>query len=449
MEDGRTLTHQCVGGDCYCDWRLNIYDCVDSNGLRIIYMAMIIFSAVVSVCSFAIFLHRLIFKGHRLFDFNSSSILKPKPIDCLMFFLTVFNLLRMLTGIILVTNVSQTNILARTFMFEFPWQWGYGACALYLLGIAQTLADSHKSTARLWLPSAKVVDRIGLTFLFAPFIVNNVCSIASGILASGSPPSPELLYRAEIFTRLLYVFWFIHCGSLACAVLYAGARLLTLLTAHLRKFKSSTTSSEQQRKVQAGMLKIRLLVAVIFIALAGFAVFLLIYGCLRDIIIQSVPGSYALCVIWNFLGPVASFLACIAVVLNPRIDEKPTIGLPNSSGGGGTTLSNQVTGNMFTTSVSQQESCDMQGTLSANAFDTLQKIKDNMVVAGTDYPYASFDYQREFENDHYNHYQQKNHNHHKQHSDGDDYMDDYDEGNRHQATGIPLRSSQSNLIPSP
>lgn len=26
-------------------------------------------------------------------------------------------------------------------LFEFPWQWGYGGFALYLIGIAQTLAD--------------------------------------------------------------------------------------------------------------------------------------------------------------------------------------------------------------------------------------------------------------------------------------------------------------------
>lgn len=26
-------------------------------------------------------------------------------------------------------------------MYEFPWQFGYGAFALYLIGIAQTLAD--------------------------------------------------------------------------------------------------------------------------------------------------------------------------------------------------------------------------------------------------------------------------------------------------------------------
>jgi hypothetical protein len=147
-----------------------------------------------------------------------------------------------------------------------------------------------------------------LTFLFTPFLLNNICSIAAGLLAEHD------LFKAEVFTRVLYGLWFWHCGSLACAVLYAGIRLLALLTAHLKKFKSSSSGGDQKRRVRAGMIKIRILVTVIFLALAGFAVFLLLYGILRDQIIRSVPGSYVLCIVWNFLGPVASLVACLAVL---------------------------------------------------------------------------------------------------------------------------------------
>lgn len=41
-------------------------------------------------------------------------------------------------------------------IFEFPWQFGYGAFALYLVGIAQTLADV--SLLLLLLLSQKVGD---------------------------------------------------------------------------------------------------------------------------------------------------------------------------------------------------------------------------------------------------------------------------------------------------
>ncbi|KAI8096317.1 uncharacterized protein BX664DRAFT_346387 [Halteromyces radiatus] len=442
MEDVRTLTRHCIDGTCYCDWRLSIDGCVNSSGLRIIYLIMIIFSAVVALLSFSIFLHRFIFKGHRLFDFNSASVLKPKPLDCLMFFLTIFNLLRMLTGIILVTNISQTNLLARSFLFEFAWQWGYGACALYLLGIAQTLADSHKSTARQWLPSTRTVDIIGLTLLFAPVITNNICSIAAGVIGSKgtetttsldpmTPSSLSAVHTAEIFVRLLYLFWFIHCGSLAIAVLYTGIRLLRVLNDHLKKFKPGVL---QRQKIQAGALKIQILVALIFLAVGGFAIFLLLYGILRDQIMQSVPGSYALCVLWNFLAPLASVLICLAIISNPRIDEKPALGLPNSSTGGNASSSNQNSANIYSTT-SNTEASEFPVNLSATAFETLQQIKDEMVVSGNGtYPFASFDCQQ-------------NHSYYTTNDDDDD--DIYDDDDDHHHNGVRLQLSKSNLITPP
>ena len=71
----------------------------------------------------------------------------------------VYAIVRLLTSVILVTDVaddmisrmckcfakesSQCMLLtcAPVVIFEFPWQFGYGAFALYLVGIAQTLAD--------------------------------------------------------------------------------------------------------------------------------------------------------------------------------------------------------------------------------------------------------------------------------------------------------------------
>jgi hypothetical protein len=47
----------------------------------------------------------------------------------------------MVTAILIVIDHDPTNVLARSFMFEFSWHFGYAACALYLLGIAQTLSE--------------------------------------------------------------------------------------------------------------------------------------------------------------------------------------------------------------------------------------------------------------------------------------------------------------------
>ncbi|KAI8061560.1 hypothetical protein BC940DRAFT_349966 [Gongronella butleri] len=351
-----SLSRQCADdGTCYCDWRLTITGCEGSRGFHIIYYTMIGFSAFVTLLTFGVFIHRRSVKGQQLFDLSTKSILKPRPIDCLMLFLSIFNLLRMLTAIILVTDVTPDNVLGRSFLFEFPWQFGYGGCALYLLGIAQTLADSHKASARQWLPSTRTVDVFGLTFFIAPFIVNNVCSIAAGVLSSTN------VYASVIFTRVLYVLWFVHCGSLSLAVLLTGIRLHRVLANHLMKFYNKG-SSKQYASIRVGMIKIKLIVGIMFLALAGFAAFLLLYGILRSLIIQSIPGSFVLASVWNFLGPAASFLATFPVIFNPRIDDKPTLGLPeNSSYNNSSSL--------------QHGSSSARGTLSAVAFETLQKLK--------------------------------------------------------------------------
>ncbi|CAO3634811.1 unnamed protein product [Cunninghamella echinulata] len=320
-----------------------------------------------------------------------------------MFFLGIFNLLRMLTGIILVLDVSPDNILARSFIFEFPWQFGIGACTLYLLGIAQTLADSHKSTAKEWLPSTKVVDRIGLLILLAPFILNNICSIASGILAS----NPTQVYLSEIFIHILYVLWFLHCGTVSVILVVLGVRLLRILQQNMRNFR---TSGEKAMAIQKGMFKIKGLVIVIAVALAGFAIFLLVYGILRDTIIQSVIGSYILCCLWNFLGPLATLFTNLAVIANPKTNGSISFGLPNSSSSENTrtnnisttlattqgqltsnTLHSRGAGNGITAYSHDFESqSEIRGSLSPQAYDTLKQMKDEMDFSG--YPFPSYEY---------------------------------------------------------
>jgi hypothetical protein len=45
-----------------------------------------------------------------------------------------------------------------------------------------------------------------------------------------------------------------------------------------------------------------------------FAVFLLMYGVLRDKIMTSLPGSIALSAIWNLLGPITTIFVEAAII---------------------------------------------------------------------------------------------------------------------------------------
>ncbi|CAO3597026.1 unnamed protein product [Absidia cylindrospora] len=138
----RTLMRQCINGVCHCDFRLTVTNCVEGSALRLMYLTFIGLSALVIVIGIGFSADRYFRKGHQLFETGTGrGFLRPKPIDCLVFFITVFNTLRMLAAILIVVDHDPTNVLARSFMFEFSWHFGYGACALYLLGIAQTLSE--------------------------------------------------------------------------------------------------------------------------------------------------------------------------------------------------------------------------------------------------------------------------------------------------------------------
>ena len=130
-------------------------------------------------------------------------------------------------------------------------------------------------------------------------------ALAAGILAERN------VALAETFTRLLYIFWFLHCGCLSLAVFFAGYRLINILGAHIKKFN---TSGPRYVSVQTGIFKIRVVMSIISVCLMMFAIFLLLYGVLREMIIVNYVGSVVLGTIWNFLGAVATIGVEIAII---------------------------------------------------------------------------------------------------------------------------------------
>jgi hypothetical protein len=60
---------------------------------------------------------------------------------------------------------------------------------------------------------------------------------------------------AVIFIRLLYVFWFVEDSTLALSVVWAGSRLVQLLTRHLFQFR---VTGERYSSIKGGILKVYL-----------------------------------------------------------------------------------------------------------------------------------------------------------------------------------------------
>ncbi|RCH86739.1 hypothetical protein CU098_008081, partial [Rhizopus stolonifer] len=369
QHDLETLARVCKDGVCHCDWRLTLQDCVESKPMTIIHGIHIGLSGITVLLGIVLLTYRVVFKGHRLFDINlSKGCFRPKPIDCMLLFIIIFNLLRLISSTVLITDICP-DMISRSFLYEFPWQFGFGSFALYLIGIAQTLSDSHRVLANSWLPSPRLVDFIGGSIFLAPFIVNNVMALAAGILAERD------LHLAQLFTRLLYIMWFVHCSSLAVAVMFAGVRLIGILREHLKKFN---TSGPRYISVQTGIFKIRAVVTIITICLMMFAVFLLIFGILREIIVVNLVGSVVLGAVWNFLGAVATMGVEIAIIFNPKVDDNADLGLKTSSAEKSISQTPQFvtysnfSAQEYSATTSNNNQNGVQGTLSHNAFDELK-----------------------------------------------------------------------------
>ncbi|KAI8877250.1 hypothetical protein K501DRAFT_198635 [Backusella circina FSU 941] len=302
METFRSLGRHCYNDICHCDWRVELYGCVESDAVRIINILNISISGLTSVIGLSILYHRIIIKGHSIMNFSpEKGLLRPKPIDSLLVFLTLFNILRLASSIILVADAASGNMVFRSFIFEFGWQFGFWGCAAYVIGIAQASAESHKSISTKWLPSPRIVDTAGFTFLIVPFVLNNTASITA-----------------------------------AATVIYCGSRLIQTLSEHLKKFSAT---GERSANIKTGIFKIRSIVILLSIALYSFAFFLLFYGILRDYIIINYVGSIFLCTVWNFLGPTTTLFIQLTIIFNPKMDKKiSNTAIKGSSSGQPTTV---------------------------------------------------------------------------------------------------------------
>ncbi|KAI9245210.1 hypothetical protein BDA99DRAFT_528264 [Phascolomyces articulosus] len=222
----------------------------------------------------------------------------------------IFNTLRLVSSVILITDVLSTNWIARSYIFEVSWDFGLAGITMYLIGIAQTISQSHSVSG--WLPRPSIVDFVGSMLLFLPFTTSLAFPISAGALAETNLP------LAEIFVRLTYVAWFVWTGIIGGCVLYTGARLVRILLSYHKQSRHKSNHAA----VRAGIFRIQIVVGLFTVCLWGFAIFLLLYSILRNAIMSNTGGNIFLSVLWTYLGGVTTLCLNISVMLNPKSKDK-------------------------------------------------------------------------------------------------------------------------------
>ncbi|KAG2224295.1 hypothetical protein INT45_012863 [Circinella minor] len=309
-----SLARQCSDGICHCDWRIEIQNCEEHEGLYYISIINIAIAGLGGLMSIVLLAYRLFIQGHSLWNNgpNTGAFLRPKPVDSMLLFFAIHSILHLLQSVFLIFDIVR-NYAFRSFFFEFGMDFAYGGVTVYLIGIAQTISQSRNVSG--WLPSPRVVDVVGGIFLFSPFLINTCFSVSAGVLAESS------VSTARALAHIHYAAWTVECGGLGGAVLYAGIRLVRILQGHHNNFKRRG----HYAAVQSGIFKIQMIVAAFVIAVWGFAVICLFYFALRIQIINNTIGSLFMGALWWNLAGVTIIFAQIVVILGPKLSSNPAL----------------------------------------------------------------------------------------------------------------------------
>ncbi|KAI8073973.1 hypothetical protein BC940DRAFT_289676 [Gongronella butleri] len=307
--DANTLWRQCHDGYCHCDWRLQVYGCDETKILKGLYIGDAALSVLAGILAFLVLFYRLKYCNQTIFQIRTSSgFIRPMPIEAMLLFIGIFNVLRALQALILVTGVLD-NVAFRSFAFEFPWAFGYAALASYVFGVAHTMCDNAKYVS--WFHNALRIDLLCTTLIVLPFISNNIVSISAGVNALHGDEA-----KAQLFTRILYGFWTFYCGSLSLIFLISGSQLVRLLKQHLFFYKRD---KQVLMNMKTGILKVRLVTLVGSLCLFIFALVVLIYAIYREPTFDIQPLHLTIGFAWSYDGCLASLLVELIVILNPRM----------------------------------------------------------------------------------------------------------------------------------
>ncbi|KAI9027196.1 hypothetical protein CLU79DRAFT_740773 [Phycomyces nitens] len=296
---------------CYCDWRLNLDNCVLKGQIRAILIAGSVFLILTGFTALGILYHRIRYKNQKLWERDiASGLFIPRPVDSLLLMTVLHNFTRAIQSIIILTDVAP-NLIFRSFIHELPWQFGVSAFSCYFFGIAHTIESNSDKLDSQWINIPHYVDVLCTIMFFMPFITNNICSILSGIFADSLD-----LERAYIFTRALHFIWGIYCITVVFTLFFSGVRLIGILKVH-RKFRVANNGDVES--IDNGILKVKIIIIGGMAALFLFTILSFLYGGLRNQIMMNEGATIVICVFWTFNAPITLCVCKIAVVLTPRL----------------------------------------------------------------------------------------------------------------------------------
>ncbi|CAH1756973.1 22101_t:CDS:2 [Entrophospora sp. SA101] len=241
----------------FCDWRIEIYNCVMSDMFRMEAMTSLITYGILAITGSFIFGYRYKHMWKGLF-INHCGGIRPLPVDSLLFFWTIACYLRALHSLLMILDVYTTYLQKETVQ-EIGWTvLCYGAVT-YIIGIIYTIpanysrgltsSKSRKSRTNnsnddgykirtIYIPSPTVLNIVLLCWCLYPTLTCFPFAILSGIARDNGDEK-----LANNWTMAQYIAYSIHDLVLSAVGIYYGINFMLILRQSVNQFKSSTAAS--------------------------------------------------------------------------------------------------------------------------------------------------------------------------------------------------------------
>ncbi|CAO3594549.1 unnamed protein product [Absidia cylindrospora] len=266
-----------------------------------------------------------ILQSQSVFDKQSLGkrfFLRPRPIDSLFFFTTLFSTLWVIDFIILLVDLLPYCQALRSILFDLPLQLCTDTCSLYMLSLLQRFSQTETienerhhvkwswgkwmggqspfSVNLLWLE-----HYCGIMLVLFPFIVNNALSLVIGILADDGR-----IDTAEHITRVHFGLWTVTSSSVWFLFIYSLQRINYLYP--------SSLSIHSNQSLQISFYRNKIFLTTLNYC-SGLFVFLFLFYCLfRTNILQNTPILLMYCSCWIYVPLVTQLALQITYILHPQ-----------------------------------------------------------------------------------------------------------------------------------
>ncbi|CAO3653756.1 unnamed protein product [Cunninghamella echinulata] len=311
LYEGNTFWRFYYDGEYHCDPRVDINYCVESEIFLYMNYVCIALSAVAFVSTFGLIYWRVVHRHQKFFEMHGK-VPRPRPIESMGLFGTLFNLCRMIQCIVLVTDVAPWPVF-RLILWDLVWQFGISVFSCYFFGVSQTLAVSNRVIYNAWIRSEKTIDIFCLITIILPFTLPTIFNIMSGYYATVGD-----IDKANAYFQVDYFIWGILPFLTGVYVLLAGIRLVTLLGEHLL---SQTDRRRNMAKIKAGAFKVKLTIFFGCLTLFFLSIISFIYAAGHYTVMNNTKFSIALLACMYFVGPITTIIIVTVILLNPNLIE--------------------------------------------------------------------------------------------------------------------------------